>query len=112
MCCQNEHWHAHTHARTNAQRTNAQTHKRTSGHLVPAGPQWLEEAESIDGDQGSGVEDTQLFMLEDTEEENRLWLHGKWCIYIHSTFNLDHTHIQTPMAEETMQGSNLHTGSN
>lgn len=35
----------------------------TSGHLVPAGPQRLEEAEAIDGDQGSGVEDGQLLVL-------------------------------------------------
>lgn len=40
----------------------------TSGNLVPAGPQGLEEAEAVDGDQRAGVEDTQLLMLARTQE--------------------------------------------
>ena len=49
-------------------------------------------------------------------------VNGKWCIYIAplskalyidcSLHSPIHTHIHTPMAEETMQGTNLLTGSN
>lgn len=35
----------------------------TSGHLVPAGAQRLEEAEAVDGDQGGGIQDTELLVL-------------------------------------------------
>lgn len=35
----------------------------TSGNLVPAGTQGLKEAEAINGDQSSRIENTQLFML-------------------------------------------------
>lgn len=67
------------------------THTRTSCNLVPAGTQRLEEAEAIDGDQSSRVENAQLFMLWQDEinidlltnmvwsgrksPENLLWVH-------------------------------------
>lgn len=35
----------------------------TSGHLVPAGAQRLEEAEAIDGDQSGRIQDAQLLVL-------------------------------------------------
>lgn len=62
------HAHVHTHiARVSCDIVNIMMQKgrdgATSSHLVPAGAQRLEEAEAVNGDQGSRIQDAQFFML-------------------------------------------------